>query len=219
MGITLRENSLNIENYVLHFVYEKESQEQDKLPLIMLHGANPEFNSWKVWEYNMEALAEVVTPYAVDLIGYGQSSKGRLGTQKQAEIIVKMAEQLQLTQIGICGLSWGASVANEVVKLIPDKISLILFVSAAVRPGNLADQIKEGKFPVIIAWCPEDPVIPITNGKNLHQAIPNSVFIEIPAPKDFSPKGKAHHPQSLNPVEFNKKIVSALKDILTSHPV
>ena len=47
--------------------------------ILLAHGYHSE-NSWRVWERNVEALAEPgFTVYALDLLGYGESGSETLG--------------------------------------------------------------------------------------------------------------------------------------------
>ncbi len=215
MSVEFKEKDLG--EHVLHYAHVPEAS--SSMPMFLFHGADPQFNGWQVWKDNLESLARYVHPHALDLIGYGKSRSksstlSRLGTVDQARIVVKLIDSYGLDHFALGGLSWGSSVANEVIKMEGERVKLLLLVSPAVSPSTLADPLVAGKIPTIIVACPQDPVIPISRSKQVHEKIPNSTFITIDAPEGTEPLARAHHIQSLCPEEFNEKVSAVLKTML-----
>ncbi len=201
---------------VIHFVHVPEAM--GKLPIFLLHGADPQFNGWQVWKHNMEALARCLHPHALDLVGYGKSrskhsNTKRPGTSEQAKIVMELIKSLSVEHFALGGLSWGAAVVNELIKSEESRVRLLLLVSPAVLPDRLAVPLTRGDIPTIIVACPQDPVVSIHRSKLLYENIPKSIFITIDAPLGTQPMARAHHIQSLCPEEFNEKVHSVLKSI------
>lgn len=89
------------------------------------------------WRFNMEALAERFTVYALDLPGLGLSPAPRTlncGMQAQALRLLGFMEQMRLDRSDIVGSSWGGGVALLLAALTPRVRSLAL--AAPVNPWS-----------------------------------------------------------------------------------
>lgn len=219
MSIELKEKHLD--DVVFHFAHVPEAHA--KMPLFLFHGGDPQFNGWHVWKENLEALARFFHPHSLDLVGYGKSrlktsGASRLGASEQARFVLKLIESYDIHHFALGGLSWGASVANEVIKLARDRVKAVLLVSPALSPESLSSELKKGNISTIIVACPQDPVVPVSRSKRIHEAIPRSTFITIDAPEGTEPLARSHHIQSLCPMEFNENVSAVLNSIFNENP-
>ncbi|MFX1498764.1 MAG: alpha/beta fold hydrolase [Promethearchaeota archaeon] len=205
-----------IDDISLH--YKCEQKETEKKPLLLFHGYNPHNNSWRVWEQNLVGFVEFFSPYPIDLVGFGDSSKEAPFSihdkTRQVEIVSMFIKTLKSKFFAVGGLSWGGTIGNELVKLFPDRISFCLLVSTTLTPTTLASEIKEGLIPTILVGCPQDPLVSFNNSIELAKIIPKSRIIEINAPSKLDMPPRAHHIQSLCPEEFNKRIGKEFRQIL-----
>ena len=89
------------------------------------------------WRFNIAALAERFTVYALDLPGLGVSSAPRtLDTSMgaQAQRLLGFMEQAGMEQVDLVGSSWGGGVAILLAALTPRVRSLVL--AAPVNPWS-----------------------------------------------------------------------------------
>ena len=203
-----------LNEFTIHYVTNEDSM--NKPVLFLVHGLNPAFNSWKVWEKNLHMFSTIFKIYAFDLCGYNESlvpaskSFDTSSAVAQAEIISKIIEKEDFSKVSLCGLSWGCSVINEVINIIPEKITLTIFVSPALVSINLAHALEEGKIPVIIVNSPQDPVIPYIRIQELANALPHATILNITVPEQVEPVTKIHHIQSLKADEFNERVLKTI---------
>ncbi len=89
------------------------------------------------WRFNIEALAERFTVYALDLPGLGLSPAPRrldCSMQAQARWLLGFMEQMRLDRVDLVGSSWGGGVALLLSALSPRVRSLVL--AAPVNPWS-----------------------------------------------------------------------------------
>lgn len=198
--------------------YKCEQNVTEKKPLLLFHGYNPHNNSWRVWEHNLNGFAEFFSPYPIDLIGFGDSSKeppfSIHDLNKQVEIVSMFIKTIKAKLFAVGGVSWGGRIANELVKLFSERITFCLFVSTTLTPITLASVIKKGLIPTLLVGCPQDPLVSFNNSIELAKVIPKSRIIEINAPSNLDIPVHAHHIQSLRPEEFNKRVRIEFRQLL-----
>src|SRR5947209_9078821 len=104
-------------------------------PLLLVHGL---LGGLFCWRFNIPALAEHYTVYAVDLPGSGLSdapANTDCGMQRQAEWLNDFIEKLQLDQVNVLGSSFGGGVAMFLAARHANRLrSLVL--AAPVNPWS-----------------------------------------------------------------------------------
>lgn len=177
-------------------------------PVILVHGW---LGSWRYWIPTMRQLQLKYRVYALDLFGFGDSSKNpeRYTINQQIELLDDFMKQLGIPKAAILAHGLGAHVAIEFAKLYPDKVARMLLVSAPLfDSGDLATRIRPGqKIPLTSATTTVTPAP--------KPGVPTST---ADIPKTTAPKLPAAH--ILNNPELNKPgsatdatIVSRPKDL------
>lgn len=100
-------------------------------PLLLIHGI---IGSAANWQWNIPALAEHRTVYALDLLGMGQSERVPglpTSLEDTARRVLETMDVLGVARADIAAVSHGGSVAMMVAALAPERVrSLILFAPA-----------------------------------------------------------------------------------------
>jgi len=109
--------------------------------VILVHGFGGDLDNWL---FNIDALAETATVYAVDLPGHGQSTKS-LGKPSLATLTSALSEFMDKAGIAkahLVGHSMGGAISMELAGSKPAKVkSLTLICSAGLGPeiGSYVD--------------------------------------------------------------------------------
>ncbi len=118
-------------------VYFNDPASENGKPVIMLHGLGSDHSSWI---YQSEALiANGFRPIAVDIPGFGKSiyPYHRWTIRKASMLVIKAVVDAIEGQVALVGLSMGGTIAQEIVRNRPEKISKLVLVStfAKLRPS------------------------------------------------------------------------------------
>lgn len=101
-------------------------------PLVLIHGLA---GSSRWWEKNVGPLSEHFALYAVDLVGFGESrSRQRFSLTASAGHLAELLERLEVGPAGVIGHSMGGYIAAELAATVPDRVSRLVLVAAAVLP-------------------------------------------------------------------------------------
>jgi pimeloyl-ACP methyl ester carboxylesterase len=181
--------------------------------ILLIHGYH-ENNSWRVWEHNVQALAEAgFRVYALDMLGYGESGGERLGHPQQAAAVLDLmdVEGLQTATLG--GSSWGGMIALEVALAAPERVERLILVDSAGMGRFTEGQLESIVCPTLVVWAEDDPVIPLANAAWFGAVIPNCRVETIPdvAAQEGVPPWGPHHPMRFKPTEFNRIVTEFLK--------
>ena len=109
-------------------------------PLVLLHGAA---SDGRLWQPQLEALADEFTVIAWDEPGMGRSSDVPAGfsLRDYAECLAALIEELALGPAHVAGLSWGGTVALELYDHRPDLVETLIFAdSYAGWKGSLPEE-------------------------------------------------------------------------------
>ncbi|MCU0479925.1 MAG: alpha/beta hydrolase [Anaerolineae bacterium] len=123
-------------------------------PVILVHGW---LGSWRYWIPTMRQLQLKYRVYALDLFGFGDSSKNpeRYTINQQIELLDDFMKQLGIPKAAILAHGLGAHVAIEFAKQYPDKVARMLLASAPVfDSGDLATRVRPGQKVMLTATTP-----------------------------------------------------------------
>lgn len=174
--------------------------------IILMHGLHPA-NDWRVWEHNLQAIAEAgYRAYALDLIGYGASDRPaeRPEAHRQAQAVLDLMRREELEQAVFGGVSWGGTIALLLALTTPERVAgLVLVDAAAGRFGE--EELARIHCPTLVVWGEDDSVIPVEEGRRLAQAIPGARLEVIPDVTKVpgAPPWAGHHPMRFRPEAFN----------------
>ena len=113
-------------------------------PVILLHSW---IGSWRYWIPLMRQLQMKYRVYAIDLFGYGDSSKSpdKYPIARQILLIDDFLKQMGLSKVALIAHGLGAHVALEFAHSFPDRVARILITGAPLfDPGDLATRIPAG---------------------------------------------------------------------------
>lgn len=112
--------------------YAKRGDKSDAV--ILLHGFGGDLDNWL---FNIDALSEVATVYALDMPGHGQSTK-TMANPSLKSMTVALAEFMKAAGVGsahLIGHSMGGAIAMQMALDNPDKVkSMTLICSAGLGP-------------------------------------------------------------------------------------
>jgi pimeloyl-ACP methyl ester carboxylesterase len=102
-------------------------------PVVLLHGWP---HSWYQWHKVMPTLAEHYTVIAVDLRGFGESSKPMTGydSRTEGEDIYQLVHHLGFERVFLVGADWGAPVAYAYASAHPEDVRGLVNLDATL-PG------------------------------------------------------------------------------------
>ena len=118
----------------LEIAYIKEGK--GKQTIVFIHGLSSNADAWS---RNIESLKEKYTCVALDLPGFGKSSKvaPAYTPTYYADIVVKLIEKLKLKNVIVAGHSMGGQAAIKLAINHPDKLKkLILIAPAGIEEFN-----------------------------------------------------------------------------------
>jgi len=173
--------------------------------VILMHGLHPE-NDWRVWEHNLQTIAEAGhRAYALDLIGYGESDRPADCPEhhRQAQAILDLMRHEELTTATFAGVSWGGTIALTLAFSAPERTARLILVDSA---GRFSQKDLGGiGCPTLIVWGEDDIIIPVEAGRRLAQAIPEAHLEIIPDVTKVpdAPPWAGHHPMRFRLEAFN----------------
>jgi pimeloyl-ACP methyl ester carboxylesterase len=134
-------------------------------PLVLVHGSGED---GRIWQPQLEALADELTVVAWDEPGAGRSSDPPAGftLAGYGRCLAALIVELGLAQAHVAGLSWGGTVVLELVRQRPDLVATLIFVgSYAGWKGSLPEEEVRARVAGVremLAASPEafDPTLP-----------------------------------------------------------
>lgn len=186
--------------------------------VLLIHGYHVEHNSWRTWDKNITALAQVARVYALDLLGYGESDKPepRLDARGEAQALIELLDAEEIGRAGLIGLSWGGGIAQIVAATVPRRVSKLVLVDSSYpqTQARLA-LVRKIKCPTLIVWDEDDVVVPVTGARILADAIPNSrihIFTRAERDPDADPNNR-HWSQVSHSRAWNRVVTEFLAEV------
>ena len=183
--------------------------------VVLVHGYDPKFNSWRTWQKNIAALAAHRRVYALDLLGYGESDQPtpRLDARGEANALIELLDAEKLAPVSLIGLSWGGAIAQIVVGTAPERVDKLVLVDSGYDGSERGiARLNKIACPTLIVWDEDDVVIPVAGARILGDAIPRSrvcVFQRDERDADANPENR-HWSQETHSREWNKVVTEFL---------
>ena len=111
--------------------------------IVLIHGFGGDLDNWL---FNIDALAEKATVYALDLPGHGQSVKSVAdgGLPGLARAVAAFMDQVGVDAAHIVGHSMGAAVAATLASASPERVSSLALISAAGLGPEISSAYIDG---------------------------------------------------------------------------
>jgi len=133
-------SAITIDGDLVH--YEKLGRGR---PIVLIHSW---LGSWRYWIPLMQQLHLKYSVYAIDLMGFGDSTKNpqRYHLARQVELLTQFLDQLGIPKTALIGHGLGGMVAAEFALKNPDKAARLLLSSMPLfDPGDLKDRVPAGQ--------------------------------------------------------------------------
>lgn len=128
-------SALTIESGLVHYEVLGRGR-----PVIFVHGW---LGSWRYWVPTMQQLSVKYRTYALDLWGFGDSSKdaARYGLEHQVNLLYQFFERLGIPKAALIGHSLGAATCLRFARLHPDRVYRLLLISPPLTDlGDMSDE-------------------------------------------------------------------------------
>ncbi len=131
---------IRVDHYWVHYVEVGEGD-----PLFLVPGA---FSTYRDWNRLIPLLSKTYRVLALDYLGVGDSDKPTSGfnytIEEQADLIVKIAERLQIPKFHLAGVSYGGVIALNLSTRYPEKVNRVVCIEGGViKPERLPHQYKK----------------------------------------------------------------------------
>ena len=103
-------------------------------PVFLLHGSFSSLHTWNSWQLEM---SPYFTTISLDLPGHGLTGPDKLkrySTKDYSQLVLKLAEKLNLPRFHLAGNSMGGAVALQIASENPGKVLSLNLIDAAGAP-------------------------------------------------------------------------------------
>ncbi len=136
-------------------------------PVVLIHGW---IGSWRYWVPTMQQFQSKFRVYALDLFGFGDSSKNptHYSLEHQLNMLAEFTRELGVPKTAMIGHGLGALVAAEFARRYPDRVPRLVLVSAPLfDPGDLDKRAPAARMilekviqkPAVQDFGPDSPTI------------------------------------------------------------
>lgn len=117
-------------------------------PVILLHGIG---GFLEYWDANIATLAQGQQVYALDMIGFGRSTKPPAAYTLEflAQSVEAFIDAMQLDRVSLVGLSLGGGVALQFARMFPDRLRKLVLVASAGLGRRIGVSLRVATLPVL----------------------------------------------------------------------
>jgi pimeloyl-ACP methyl ester carboxylesterase len=183
--------------------------------ILLIHGYSPQFNSWRTWQKNIDALAERHRVYALDLLGYGESDKPATApdASREAKALIELLQVEKIARTILIGLSWGGGIAQKIAAESPELVAKLVLVDSASDSASLRE-VSKRKIPTLITWDEDDTVIPVEHAHTLARMLAHAhlrILTRAERDPDANPENR-HWSQETHSRVWNRVVTDFLKE-------
>jgi len=134
---------IEINDISINVLIDESKLDQNKIPVLFLHGFT---GSAHDWDFIFDKLTDEFLPFAIDLVGHGNSSspseQNKYYTESIIQIIDGVINHLGFEKIIICGYSMGGRAALSYACNYPKKILALILESSTAGLQNKRERDK-----------------------------------------------------------------------------
>lgn len=130
----------------VHYRETRPEQGSERGTVLFIHGYAGALVSW--W-YAQRELGTTYRTVALDLKGFGLSDKvpGDYSIPAQADLVIKLMDQLGVARTHLVAHSWGCSVALDLARRYPERVQRLVLLSAYVYDDQLNSFMRWSRLP------------------------------------------------------------------------
>jgi pimeloyl-ACP methyl ester carboxylesterase len=120
-------------------------------PIVFLHGW---VGSWRYWINAMQVASTSYRAYAVDLFGFGDSTRDalRYPIERQADLINRFLEEMGIGKVALVGHGLGALVGMSFVKQWPKSVDRMMAINCPLEYEAVTARMKTAALPELVEW-------------------------------------------------------------------
>jgi pimeloyl-ACP methyl ester carboxylesterase len=125
-------------------------------PLIFLHGW---VGSWRYWLQAMQAASLSYRAYAIDLWGFGGSSKNpqNYSLATQSSLLDSFIDKMGIDRIALAGHSLGALVALDFAARNPALVDRVCVIGSPLDSSTISPRLKTSSPAELAGWLLDQP--------------------------------------------------------------
>ena len=137
---------ITLDNQIVHYEVLGRGR-----PIIFLHGW---IGSWRYWVPTMQAISVQYRAYALDLWGYGDSSKktDKYGLEAQVELIDQFMEYLGISKTALVGHGLGGLIGMSFALRFPQYVDRLLLTGLPVHAEHINARFRSSTIPELSEW-------------------------------------------------------------------
>ncbi len=120
-------------------------------PIVFLHGW---VGSWRYWINAMQVASTSYRAYAVDLFGFGDSTRDalRYPIDRQADLINRFLEEMGIGKVALVGHGLGALVGMSFVKQWPKSVDRMMAINCPLEYDAVNARMKTASLTELVDW-------------------------------------------------------------------
>jgi pimeloyl-ACP methyl ester carboxylesterase len=120
-------------------------------PVVFLHGW---VGSWRYWINAMQAASTSFRAYAVDLFGFGDTSRDplRYSLDRQSDLINRFLEEMGIGKVALVGHGLGALVGMNFIKQWPKSVDRMMAINCPLEYSNINARMHSAPLTELVEW-------------------------------------------------------------------
>lgn len=120
-------------------------------PVIFLHSW---VGSWRYWIPSLQAASTNYRAYALDLWGFGETSRNPFGfsVDQQVELLDQFLYQMGIGKIALVGHGFGAIVAMQFAARFPQYVDRLMTISYPLQADLIEERLRVGSVEELSDW-------------------------------------------------------------------
>lgn len=110
--------------------------------------------SWRYWIPTMQALSARYRTYAIDLWGFGDTSKraARYTLDAQVDLALRFVDYLGVAKLALVGHGLGGAVALRFAAHHPQLVARLMTISTPLNGASINPKFNSSSVPVLLDW-------------------------------------------------------------------